>query len=143
MSRVYKNKQHHSPHKVPHPVQTTPIRGLSLFSEPEPPWFQAAWQQFTADIINDTKLTLRAAILSDLHKVCPRSFVFGYRLIQLLQNENLHKGDGTVIPYYIVPFADGTDPIGPPVRIPITLTTCQQANSRSAQSNTSTFPRYN
>ena len=129
MSRVYKNKQHHLPHKVPHRVQTNPIRGLSLFAEPEPPWFQAAWQQLTADIINDTKLTLRAMILSELHKVCTGSFVFGYCLIQLLQNENMHRGDGTVIPYYIVPFADGTDPIEPPVRIPTILTACQQANS--------------
>jgi hypothetical protein len=129
MRRVYKNKQHHSPHKVPHRVQTNPICGLSLFSEPEPPWFQAAWQQLTADIINDMRLTLRAAILSELHRVCPGSFVFGYRLIQLLQNENLHRGDGTVIPYYIVPFADGTDPIGPPVGLLSILTTRQQANS--------------
>jgi hypothetical protein len=121
MGRVYNNKQHHSPHKVPPPsrAQTTPIR---LFSDP-------AWQQLTADIINDVKLVITGVILSEFNKVWPRSFKLRYHLIQLLQDANLRRGDRTVVPYDIVPFADGTVPIGPPVRIPPILIGCQQANS--------------
>jgi len=49
-------------------------------------------------------------------------------LIQMLQI-NMNRGDGTIIAYDIVPFADGTNPTEPPVRIPPVLTGCRQANS--------------